>query len=247
MAKQFYDLDIQTALSSGYDSAEAMAARAEALGFDGIVIADYVQDTDDVQAVQDAVTAVDTDLDVRVGAKLRPDDGQDLTEMLQWVRDRVDVIVVNGGDVSVNRAACGDTRVDVLAHPALKRKDPGVDHTMMKQAAENRVAIALTVRQLLEHRDKIRSHILSHMREQVRLAQQFDTRIVAASGATQISELRAPRELAAFPRILGMAQEQGLATVATIPRKIVARTDRVNDDGTVQPGVRTVDEGDGDG
>lgn len=246
MDRQFYDVDVQTALSSGDHSVSAMVQRAERLGFDGLVISDYIQETDDVTAIRDAVDDVDTTLDVRVGSRLRPEDGGTLKDMLQQVRDAVDVVVVHGGDISVNRAACGDTRVDVLAHPELQRKDPGTDHVMMKQAAENRVAIEINLRQLLEHRGKIRSHILSHMRENVRLAQKFDTPVVAASGANTADYLRAPRELAAFPRMIGMDLEQSLETVSTVPRRMLQRTDRVNDDSTVQPGVRTVDDQAGD-
>jgi ribonuclease P/MRP protein subunit RPP1 len=244
MPPQFYEIDVQTRHSSGNHTVEAMVQRAEQLGFAGITVTDYVQDTADLADIRDTVTAIDPRVNLRIGAKLRADNGDELKKQLQQVRDHVDVVVVHGGDVDVNRVACGDTRVDVLAHPELQRKDPGLDHAAIKQAAENRVAIQLNIRQLLETRGKIRSHILSHMRQNVRLAQEFDTPIITSSGAQQVSQLRAPRDLAAFPRMLGMNLEDSMATVSSVPQTILERADRARDDDTVQPGVRNIANGD---
>lgn len=239
MDREFYDIDVQTAQSAGDQDIEAVMQRAERLGFDGIVISDYVATEDDIVPVRNAVEQVDTDLDVRVGAKVRADSPGDLNDMVRMVRDQVDVVVVHGGDVAVNKAACGDTRVDVLAHPELDRKDSGLDHVAVKQAADNQVAIELNVRQLLESRGKVRSHIFKHMRRNIKLCDKFDAAMVTASGATSVHQLRAPRELASIPRILGMDLKQSFATVSTIPVQILDRADRVQEDSFVQPGVTT--------
>lgn len=242
MNRACYELDLQTAHSSGRHTAEEMVERAERLGFAGIAVADYVADVDDVHAVKNTVDTLDTGIDVRVGAKLRPEDPGDLKDMLREVRDHVDVVVVHGGDVPINKTACGDTRVDILAHPELKRKDSGLDHVAVKQASKNRVAIELNIRQLLETRGKVRAHILSHMRRNVRLAQKFDAPMITSSGANTVHYMRAPRELVSFPRILGMSLEDGFKTVTETPQKILARADSVHDDQTVQPGVRKIED-----
>lgn len=242
MGQQFYELDVQTARSSGDDNITAMAERAKQLGFSGITVADYVATTDDVEDVRQEVSQAAAPLDVRVGAKLRPEDPGDLKDMLREIRDHVDVVVVHGGDVAINKTACGDTRVDVLAHPELRRKDSGLDHVAIKQAAENKVAIELNIRQLLETYGKVRSYILEHMRENVRLCDKFNTRMVTSSGATNKDQLRAPRELAAFPRILGMDLNNSLKTVADTPKAILRRADERNDESFVRPGVSRVDD-----
>lgn len=249
MAHRFYDVDVRTDRGRGEDSPGAMAERAEELGFTGFVVADTVQGPEDVERAQEAVdaldTPLDTPLDVRVGARIRAQDGSDLKDQLRAVRDRVDVVIAHGGSVEVNRAATGDTRVDVLAHPERGRKDPGIDHVMAKQAAENRVALGLTLRPLLHASRRDRAHRLSNLRELVRLATHFDAPMITVSGARSVMELRAPRELAAFPGILGMERGESFSTVGEIPRRILARADRVNDERTVRPGV--VVEGEGDG
>ncbi len=242
MAQSFYDLDVQTRNSSGEHTVAEMVQRAAQLGFTGIAISDYIQDVSDLDDIRTAVDTVEAGIDVKIGAKIRADSSSNLKKQVQQVRDQVDVVVVHGGTVDVNRAACGDTRVDILAHPELQRKDAGLDHVAIKQAAENKVAIALTVRQLLESRGKIRSHILSHMRQNIRLAQKFGAPIITSTGANTVSYLRAPRDLAAFPRMLGMDLEDSIATVSDIPQTILHRSDRVQDENTVHPGVRNVED-----
>ncbi len=246
MARRFYDLDMQTDLSAGDDAAGAMARRAARLGFDTIALTDYVVDTDDIDRIRTAAAGVDADVTVRVGAKLKPDDPGDMTEMVRSVRDRVDVLVVHGGDTAINRAATGDPRVDILAHPALDRSDPGIDHVMADQAADNRVAVQVCIRRLLETRGKARSHVLNHMREIVRLCDRHDAPVIASGAARSAAQLRAPRELAAFPQVLGLPLGDAFDTVSDVPRAILDRADRVNDEGAVRPGV-TVDEGGGEG
>lgn len=243
MVRQFYDLDIQSDGSAGEDDVQALAERAERLGFDGIAVSDYVAGPDDVDRLAQAIDAADAGLDIHLGAKLRPEDAEDLDGMLQQVRERVEVVIVHGGDAAINRAATEDTRVDVLAHPEKERTDAGLDHVMVKQAAENRVAIQLTLSQLLETYGKVRGHILAHMRRNVRLCDHFGTPVIASSGAQSVWQLRAPRELAAFPRILGLDVEDGFDTVSTVPRRILERAEEVTSDGFIRPGVEVTSDG----
>lgn len=246
MAHQFYDVDVRTDRGKGEDSPGTMAERAETLGFTGIILADTVQGAEDMERTQEAVDALDTPLDIRVGARIRAQTGSDLKEQLRAVRDHADAVVVHGGNPDVNRAATGDTRVDMLAHPGRGRKDAGIDHVMAKQAAENRVALGITLRPLLHATRRERAHHLSNLRELVRLAQHFDTPVTVGSGARTRLELRAPRELAAVPSILGMAKKASFSTVTDVPQRFLARADRVNDESTVRPGV-AIEGGERDG
>ncbi len=243
MARTFYDLDIQSDRSAGEDGVQALVERAERLGFDGIAVSDYVAEADDIDATAEAIAEVDTALDVHLGAKLRPEDPEEMKDMLRRFRDRVEVVVVHGGDAGVNRAATEDTRVDVLAHPERGRTDPGLDHVMVKQAAENTVAIQIALSQLLETYGKVRSHVLSHMRRNIRLCTHFDAPVIASSAAQSVWQLRAPRELAAVPRILGLGVEDGFDTVSTVPRRIVERAEQVTSEEFVRPGVEVESHG----
>lgn len=242
MGRQFYDIDMQTSLSAGAHSVDTYAARAERLGFAGIAVTDYVEDMGDVAAIKEAVESTDTSITVRAGAKIRADTPEELKELLPDVREEVSVLAVHGGDVAVNKVAVADTRVDLLAHPELRRKDSGLDHKAVKAAAENKVAIGISLRQLLTTYGKVRAHILSHMRRNIRLAQEFGAPIVTTSSAQEADQLRAPRQLAAFPRILGTDLDKSFHTVSDTPHRILKRAEKAHSDEQVMPGVRKVEE-----
>jgi len=243
MDRRFYDLDIQSDVSSGEDSVEELAERAERLGFDAIAVSDYAAEEDDVERLAREIENAETPLDVHLGAKLKPEDPGDLKDMLNRFREKVEVVVVHGGDAEVNRAAAADSRVDVLAHPERDRTDPGIDHAMAREAADNRVAVQINISRLLGTYGKVRAHVLSHMRRNVRLCQALGAPVIASSGAGTVHGLRAPRELAAFPRVLGMGVEESFDTVSKVPRKVVERAEKVTSEGFVSPGVEVVEDG----
>ncbi|MCJ7478786.1 MAG: amidohydrolase family protein [Candidatus Nanohaloarchaeota archaeon QJJ-7] len=242
MDRRFYDLDIQSELSSGDDSIQELADRAKKLGFDGLAVSDYVAEEKDIERTAQAIEGAEAPLDLHLGAKLRPEDPEDLKDMLRRFRERVEVVVVHGGDAEVNRAASSDSRVDVLAHPERDRTDSGLDHVIARQAAENNVAVQLNLRQLLETYGKVRMHVLSHMRRNVRLCEHFGAPLIASSGASSVWHLRAPRELSAFPRILGLDLKESFGTVAEVPERVLERAEEVTSDEFVRPGVEVVQD-----
>lgn len=242
MDRRFYDLDIRSEISSGKHPVNRLVRRAEQLGFDGIAISDYVVDIDDLDRVSERISDADTAIDVHLGAKLKPDDGAELGRMLDRFRQRSEVVVVHGGDSEVNRAATEDARVDILAHPEHGRTDPGINHVMAEMAGENQVAIQLNLRRLLETYGKVRSHVLSHFRDQVRLAEKFDAPVIVSSGATSVWHLRAPRELASILRVLGADVGQSFDAVSSVPRSIVERAAKVTSEEFIRPGVEVVDD-----
>ncbi len=237
MPRRFYDLSVRSHAGNGTDTVAALAERAASLGFDGIAVTD--------PAPPETVD-VDADITVRPGARLDVDTPGELQERLAAVRDEVDVVAVAGGDATVNRAATEDTRVDVLLHPSRGRTDAGLDHVITAQAGDNGVALGLCMRRLLEATGRDRVHRLRHWRELVRLADAVDAPVVAVSDAAAVEQLRAPRELAAFPRLLGMDLQESFAAVSGTPGRVLARADRVRDGAQVRPGVELV-EGDAGG
>lgn len=243
MDRQFYDLDVQSEVSSGDDSVEDLAERAEKLGFTGIAVSDYVAEESDIDRIAQVIEEAEASIDIHIGAKLKPEDAEDLGDMIGRFREEVEVMVVHGGDEAVNRAATGDARVDVLAHPEKGRKDSGMDHVMVKQAAENKVAVQVNLSQLLGTYGKVRSHVLSHMRRNVKFCDHFDAPLIASSGAGSVWGMRAPREMASFPRVLGLDLEDSFDTVSSTPRRILERVEEVTSDSFIRPGVEVTSDG----
>mgnify|MGYP006281886465 CR=1 FL=1 len=235
--KKFYDLDIQSDLSSGESSVEEIIEFAEKLGFKGIAISDYAVKTKDVRNLKEKISEVDTELEVYPGVKIKAGDVKNMKDKIRMFRNKVHVVIVSGGSVEINRAACKDPRVDILAHPEKNRKDSGIDHVIANLASENNVALQINVKQLLEVEGKTRSHVLSHQRRNFELADKYGASLICSSGASSIYEMKGPRELAAFPHIHGMGISEALETVAKVPRNIIQNAEKRNSPDFVGPGV----------
>ncbi|MDY6770449.1 MAG: RNase P subunit p30 family protein [Candidatus Nanohaloarchaea archaeon] len=237
MAHTFHDLNIQSALSSGDDPPEEIAARAETLELNRIAISDYLTDHEHYEELASKIDDIETDVDIHTGVKIRADDPKELNDKISAFRDRVDVVLVHGGDVPINRAACEDGRVDILAHPEFKRKDSGIDHVLAKKAASNRVAIELNFKSVLKTYGKLRSQIMNHMQRNIRLAEKYNAPMVLCSGARRVEEMRHPRDMAGFANCMGLDLSDAFDLVEKHPRQIIQRVEEAHSDEQVRPGV----------
>lgn len=240
MARTLHDLNIQSSISTGEDDIETIIERAEALDIDRIAICDYVKSTEDIEKQKDAIEAVETDIDVHPGVKIRADDDQELHNELSQFRDHVDVVAVQGGDSNINRAACEDTRVDILSNPEFKRKDSGIDHIIAKKAHQNKVAIEISFGSVLKTYGKLRSQIMAHMRRNIRLADKYEASLIINSGARRIEEMRDPRDMLGLGVSLGLSLSDAFETVEKTPAQILSRAEQVKQQDS--PGLERYDE-----
>ncbi|MDY6777861.1 MAG: RNase P subunit p30 family protein [Candidatus Nanohaloarchaea archaeon] len=243
MSHTFHDLNLQTSLSSGNSSIEEIVQRADTLGIDHIAITDYLTDHQDLQQLRDRLNDLpESEVTVHSGVKIRADDERELKDKLSAFRDHVEVVIVHGGDVEINRAACEDTRVDILAHPEFKRKDSGIDHVITKKAAENRVCIEITFRSLLKTYGKLRSQIMSHMQRNVRLCKKYEAPLILNSGARSIHEMRQPRDMLGLAQSLGIDLGDSFALVEKHPAAILERADDGLSGNQIMPVVEVEDD-----
>ncbi len=241
MLRNYCDMHVTTKHSYGVNSVEEIAGHAEKLGLDTIVILDGIDSLEDLESVKKDVMSVKSDVNILVGVEIKAENSSELNKQISRFRDKADVIAVYGGELEINRAAVENPRVDLLVHPELKRKDSGMDHVMMKLAAENNVAIELNFREYLHSYKRIRSYVLSHMRNNVMLAQKYGAHIVAASGAESVWDMRAGRELASLAYICGLDREKAVKSVSDVPLYLVKRTAEIRDR-TLKDGVKVVSE-----
>ena len=210
----FYDLHAHTAASIGENKLEEMANMAKRLGFDGIAIVSYFPDIIDVKQVEG--------IDIINAVMLKPANVQELEKLISKARPKAELLYVHGGNYDINRAACESPAVDMLCHPELGRKDSGIDHIVIKLAAENNVATEVNFREILESHGRNRSNILSSMRTNIMLANKYEAKVIATSGAVNIWGMRAGRELAAFLNLMGMDLGESLDAMSNIPKKMIA-------------------------
>lgn len=175
------------------------------------------------------------------GRVISPSDTGELKEQVQTYRSETQFLIVSGTEPGITRAAFDDARIDVVMSPDKGRSDAGVDHVMMKLAAEHNVAVGIELSRLFGAQGKTRAHLLSHFRKQVRLAQRRGAPVIVCSGAQRPVQMRSPRDMAAFPRLWGMNEQASFDTASTNITDRVDRSHRIQDGNDVRPGVTEVD------
>jgi len=145
-----------------------------------------------------------TSLDVSLGYKIETVQPENIPRIARSVRKRVEIILVHGGDLEINRKACETAEIDILAHPELGRNDNGLDHVMAKLAKENKVAIEFNMRPLLLSYKKTRSDIFSRMLDNAKLVRKYKAPFVLTSGAVEPYDLRSPSEMLSLAKLLGL-------------------------------------------
>jgi RNase P/RNase MRP subunit p30 len=200
-----------------------LAKLAQILGWTGIAITDNWHSLERIEQLKEQIAATKSKIELYPGVKLQPADPTDLKRLLNTVRPHVAVVVVHGGDYAINRAACSDRRVDILAHPELGRLDSGLDDVAIRAAAQNNVAIQVNFRQILYVIRKSRSAVLNHIATNIRLAQAMRAPLIACSGALSKFELRDPRALVAMVNVLNGQLPVSFAAVSDVPISIIKR------------------------
>ena len=238
---KFYDLHVQSNLSGGENTIEQILKFAEKLGYSGIAICDNYQGLEKLNGLKKAVSEVETDLEIYPGVNIQAKDVNELKEIISKVREKVNIIIVSGGDYSINRSACEDPRVDILTHPEFERPDSGLDEPCLEAATQNNVAIGINLREILYSFRKQRSYIFNHISKNVRLCNHFRTPIVVCSGAQGVWGMRSPRELVSIANVLGLDLGKAFASVTSIPQLIVEENKKTLEGRKITEGVEEHD------
>ena len=212
----FYDLHVHTALSIGENSVDEIIEMAKRLGLSGLGIVRYY-----VGRIEKIPESKDIDL-VSV-IIIKPDSKEELDALAKKIRNRVEVLMVHGGDYDINRAACENSMIDILCHPELGRRDSGLDHICVKAAQENDVAIEINFRETLESYKRQRVYILSSMMKNIKLCNKYNANVITTSGTVTKWGMRGGRELAAITHLLGLDLGKAISSVSTIPIEIVKK------------------------
>lgn len=242
MPKQFADLHVHSSYSIGTEPVAEMVAFAERLGLARIAVLNHVVDTDKIEDLRQDLKKIKPGIEVLVGAEVYAENPDELRRKINALREKVDILAVHGGLLTINRAAVEDPRVDILTHPEYNRKDSGLDIVMAKLAAKNQVAIELNFREFLNSYRKVRSHILNHMAFNVTLAQKYRAPIIIASGAESTWDMRAGRELASLGVLAGMKLADAISAVSDVPDAMIEHSKKVRSKNFVMPGVEAKGE-----
>lgn len=235
----FYDLHIH--------GNPKLALQAQKMGYCGVSLVLNSKDYNDKSALIQDVKSFkshlqhDTNFQIRVGLEIQAKNPADLKKQVRKFRDKVDVILVHGGDLKINRAATEDPRVDILSHPYRNRYDGGINHVLAVKAAENMVSMEINLKYFLLTRPTQRYRVLSHFRQIVKLHRKYKFPIVITSDADSIYDLRHPRDVIALASCFGMTNDEAITSLSSTPQYILTRNDIR--DRTILPGVRLINNG----
>ena len=214
-----------------------LAGEAKRLGYNGIAL---IQSSRNYNKPDD-INPQD-DFNIWNGVEIYAKNPDDLRKKVQKFRERSDVVIVNGGDIKINRAACEDPRVDILAHPYKNRRDSGINHVLAKKASENNVAIELSINPMIKTRLSLRAKILSQFRQILKLQRKFKFPLIITSNAYSIYDLRTPEDIIAFAGCLEMTHEEIISSLSKNPADIIKRS-MIRKNVIVQ-GARTIEQDD---
>jgi len=235
----FYDLHVHSAFSEGTSSIEQLASTAKVLGYRGICFAEYYKGEEQIKKLLAELQRVKDKVGIEVFLGFEARNSKELN-ILADKRRKFDVLLVHGGEVSLNREAVETPEVDILTHPESERYDSGLNHVMMKLAAKNSVAIEVNFREILMTNRKSRSKILQSMRTNIALAKKFHVPIVVCSGSVSHWELRDPLSLASFASKLGLNLSEATSSISTVPEKIVREAEKRREPDWISPGIKIV-------
>jgi ribonuclease P/MRP protein subunit RPP1 len=225
---KFYDSQIFTNLSVGEDSLEKMAETAKALGYSTIVIADLFQGLDRFKLFLEEVQKVKVDgLEIITGVTIEAKTVDEMKNVLSKVRDKVFVVIVNGGDYAINRAVVEDSRVDILMNPHMGRIDSGLDEACLNFAKQNGIAIGINFRPLLKSFRRQRSLALQNISTNLELCKDFKIRVVGCSGAMSKWDMRDPRQLVAIANSFGLDLGSGFSALTGTPLEIIEKNRKI--------------------
>jgi ribonuclease P/MRP protein subunit RPP1 len=218
----FIDLRVHSLNSKGVDSPARLLEEARTLGIrlglcDGI-------------AYDNALS----------GVEIKADSKRALIKALRTSWRNFDYVVVHGGEAAINRAATRDSRVDILAHPYLGRRDSGVDAVIARQAAQNHVAIEVDLSSIIAARGVARVRHLQKVHRILLLSRKYDFNIVVTSGAKSRYGLRSTKEAEAVLLSIGFTREEARRALEEVPEEILEKKKLAKRE--IAQGVRLVED-----
>jgi ribonuclease P/MRP protein subunit RPP1 len=231
---KFYDFCVH-AVPDGDNTAPELAALAGHFGYSGIALANH----SDKLPQSWPLLSLPEGFEIFKGIELVEENPSKLHGLIGKFRKSVDILIVHGGSETVNRAALENPGVDILNHPAFD-KSSGLNQVLAKAAAENEVAIGLTLRSLLTSRGSRRIRLLSDLRANLDLARKYEVSLILSSDATSCFDLRAPMDALALAEICGLEEDEAIDAMSTVPEKIISR--KRPGTGYVREGVEVIEE-----
>ncbi len=147
-------------------------------------------------------------------------------------REKHTLVAVQGSE-SLNRFACEEPRVDVLAQPMA---NGDVNHVLARAAKRNGVRLEFDFGRVLRQSGGRRVQALSDLRKLREIVSYYDTPYVVSATPESHLEVRTPRELLALGETIGFDREGVIGGLAEWGRLAARNRERLSES-FIAPGV----------
>lgn len=185
----------------------------------------------------------ETKMDFASRVDLRPKTPQDLIRSLRKLRRRFEVIAVMCESKQVARQAAKDRRVDLLNFPSCNPRKRFFDKAEAELASKALASMEIDIKLLLTLEGPVRIRLLSLLRREVTIAEDFHVPIIISSGASNALLLRKPRESAALASLFDLDKASAIGSISKNPTLIVKRNREKLSPEFVAPGIRIIRRG----
>jgi len=196
---------------------------------------------EDFRQLRNIGTEAKMDLAFRVD--LKPKTPEELIYSLRRLRRRFEVIAVMCGSKNVARQAAKDRRVDLLNFPSLDFRRRFFDRAEAELASNGLVSLEIDMKLLLTLEGIARIRLLSNLRREAAIAEEFHVPIVISSGVSDETLMRKPKELAALASLFDLDEVSATEAVSGNPFAIVKRNREKLSSRFVAPGIRIIRRG----
>ena len=236
---KFFDLHVHSAFSGGQSSLEQLATTAKELGYTGICFAEYFQNESQLEKLKSDISKVSEKVGIEIYLGFEARNPNELHKLIER-RRMFDILLVQGGDLKMNRLACETPQVDILTHPENNRNDSGLNQVLAKFAAENNVALEINFREILLASRRTRNSIMRHVSNNVRLARKFHAPLILCSGGISHFELRDPQIMISMANQLVLDLDKAKECISKIPENILKQSKERNSEKWLMPGVKVI-------
>jgi ribonuclease P/MRP protein subunit RPP1 len=127
------------------------------------------------------------------------------------------ILIVNGGEEDINRAAVETEGLDILLHPL------EFNNVLAKAAHDNSVSIGFNLGLLIRLQGVARVRELKTMNINLKHARKYKLQLILTSDAHSHYDLRAPREMVAISSLFGMTENEAVDAMSASPLNILRR------------------------
>jgi|GEM_PF-6780455 len=133
--------------------------------------------------------------------------------------DKNKINILEAGDLKRNKKIIRTNNADVLLNPVEPDERP-FDTSIAEIARENDVAVAITLKKLLEYRGTDKIKYFRSLQYLGKILRRRKCPLIITSRAKEKLEMRKPMDLASIAHIAGYSKEEALETISNNVEKI---------------------------